>query len=423
MHNNLAEFDKAWGPLSERDAVKRLGAFFSPKELEVVETALTTNHTQLWKDHEQSIKEFFDKIPLESALRIINAIDAAKFPPGYNPVKHSPDALKQTLFAYSELQKLRDKVASLENQLRAAKKNASGPAPTRTPTKRKRNDDSSSDTRKPGKHKNTNASVSSSDYESLMRPAKDGKKPCFKCAKAGLRLFHDPNKCDPVRRERNAERQRERAKGTKEVYPPKDPSKRRYPLSDYKNLCPWCKRDDANPKYADHPKNICFRRPEGECDKEGAKTRVQRDRLVKRLADAKRDNKRADKSSSKTTEKAKRGTKKTSFKTTNVSVKQAVAPQEGAADAPAKPDASPEPEWVRKRRRQIPNAQMDPKQVRHQVPLHRGRDRLSQNALSMDKTGDSRPYLLAQGKRTQTQGAERGDPPMEVSQEGAQRIA
>ena len=345
IHNNLVTFDKAWGPLSERDAVKRLGAFFSPKELEIVETALTTNHTELWKEHEQSIKEFFDKIPLESALRIINAIDAAKFPAGYDPARHSPDALKQTLFAYAELEKLRTQVASLESQLRAAKKSPKGPSPNRTPTKRKREDDTSRDSRKT--NKSTKASDTSSDYQALMRPAKDGKVPCHLCAKVGLRLFHDPKTCDSVRRKRNAERLKERNKGTPEEYPPKDPANRRYPESAYgPNACPWCKRDDANPKYADHPKNICFRRPGGECDKEKAKTRVQRNRVVKRLADAKRDNKRDEKPKHKTTEKAKRGSKKATFKTTKVSVKQAVEPQASSTDASAKSVTPSSSTWV-----------------------------------------------------------------------------
>ena len=133
IHAQLIEFNSDWGKLSERDAMKRLRAFLSKKEVEVIEAEIQQNHPEIWTQHRKSIRIFFNQHSLGDALRLINNIDTAKFPLGFDPVKHTPEALRETLYTYSYLeQKMKQKnaelavakkrIEKLESQLAAANK-------------------------------------------------------------------------------------------------------------------------------------------------------------------------------------------------------------------------------------------------------------------------------------------------------------
>jgi len=108
-----------------------------------------------------------------------------------------------------------------------------------------------------------------------------------------MRLFHA--KCDPKIREETLRKRRARQEENKKdkeqdaaedakPFPPEEKD-RKFALSRYKaGLCTHCKREDVDPKYAKHPPHVCFRRPGGECDKEGAKTRSERKAVASRMA-------------------------------------------------------------------------------------------------------------------------------------------
>ena len=344
IHANLVSFAPDWGALSERDAMKRLHSFLSPKELETIEKELQSNHKEVWEANQKSIREFFARTTLATAITLINEIDAAKFPHGYDPIKHTPDALKQTLYSYDELQKIKSRnsteLASLKNKLKQAegkiaklesdaRKRTREPAPTGPPKPRKR----------PKAHKTTELSESSRKYQQLMKPGKRGDTPCHKCAKLGMRHFHDPEKCTPKTREQGLQRQKERQEAHQLDFPPPD-DKRRYPKADYDSAsCEWCKKEDVKPNFAIHPPDTCFRRPGGECDKQGCKTRGQRNRCVRKLLhELKKEKNQARKAKKgKQSEKARRGVR---FKTTTMAVKPIVTPVANTTPAPAVMDCA-----------------------------------------------------------------------------------
>lgn len=78
--------------------MKRLSAFLSYKQQDVIAHAIRDEYPAIWGKHERSVRKFFAHHPLGDALQMITAIDPDKFPSGYNAVKHTPDALKQTLY-------------------------------------------------------------------------------------------------------------------------------------------------------------------------------------------------------------------------------------------------------------------------------------------------------------------------------------
>ena len=315
IHTNLVSFAPAWKDLSERDAMKRLHSFLSNKELETIEKELQANHQDQWEKYHKSIREFFQRTTLATAITLINEIDAAKFPHGYDPWKHTPDALKETLYTYDELQKMKSRgnteLASLKSKLSKAESQIAKLRNEAEGRKRGREPNLARETTPRKKPKAKELKESSKRYKELMKRGKHGDLPCSKCAKLGMRQFHDPSTCTAKSREIGLQRQKERKDAQAPSFPPSD-NQRKYAKSEYDaKACPHCKREDVRPDLTDHAANKCYRRPGGECDKHGAKSRGQRNRCVRKLLHDERKAKDQGKANKgKTPQKAKRGDSK-----------------------------------------------------------------------------------------------------------------
>ena len=287
IHNNLTKYDKNWAQMTEKDALKRLQAFLSPKEVEVIEDELKDKHKGLWAKLKKSIRRFFRTSRLHDAIKLITSIDTAKFPPGeYNPAKHSKRALRNTLAPLDsveqhnskdspELKLLKEQLAKSEAKcaelLKQMKRKKATPfRQTTTDT-----------TPEPEPQRPPlDLSKERPHMQKLMRPNKQGKSPCIECARMGMRLFHDV--CDPVRRAANAAKHKRRKPAP--TFPPQEKD-RRHPVVSYPpRACRHCVREDVDPKYTTlHPPEKCFRKKGGECDQAKATTRQQRADVVKRL--------------------------------------------------------------------------------------------------------------------------------------------
>ena len=80
------------------------------------------------QDCHKILRFFFKKNELTTALDLINDIEMSKLPTGFDPVKHTSDALGQTLYPYGEITKIKrshleelkrvkDKLAKCEKKL------------------------------------------------------------------------------------------------------------------------------------------------------------------------------------------------------------------------------------------------------------------------------------------------------------------
>ena len=349
IHRNLANFAADWGKLSQMDAMKRLYSFISTKEREVMELELQKLHPREYKKHNKCIRTFFESTSVATALRLINEVDPEKFPHGYDPFKHTPDAIKQTLYSHAELEKLKSNEKSVARQLKEAKAQIAALQRQANKKSRKRDRDTEPEPagRKRPKAPGDKSGDNSAAFKALMKPNKAGKLPCPKCAKVGLRIFHDVAKCDPTLRAKNAKRKRDRDKDAKPVvFPPENDEQRKFKLASYPaNACTHCKREDVNPKYATkHEASTCYRRPGGECDSANAKTRGERSRHVRSLLNRRETgpNKGNDKSGKKKPEKAQRGGAKRVTINTEMLVKP--LPGDPAGYRPTQPAYVPEVE-------------------------------------------------------------------------------
>ena len=326
IHTKLVAFDADWGSLSERDAMKRLHSFLSKKEVGVIEDELKSNHAELWEANHKSIREFFSRNTLATAITLINQIDTSKFPLDFDPLKHTPAALKQTLYSRAELDKhkaecdaemktLRDKLARAQETIAKLQRK---PKPSK-PTKRPRENSARKDRKERNDSLVRSLKGESAKVRKLMRPGRSGDRPCINCARSGLRLFHTEEECNPAQRERNAKRKKERKEADPEDFPPKD-ADRKHPRSSYKKgACPHCIREDVPPEYANHHPGTCYRRPGGECDKAEAFTRNERARLIRKLLSEKKAAAKKDKGGGK--EKANRGKTPKKVRFSHMSVK------------------------------------------------------------------------------------------------------
>ena len=100
-----------------------------------------------------------------------------------------------------------------------------------------------------------------------------------------MRLFHPKDKCDPVKREKAAEKLKAKGKGNTapkplETFPPAE-ADRVHPRNSYRtNACPRCIIEDVHPNHANHTIDKCFRVKGDYCDKVGAKTHSERKKAV-----------------------------------------------------------------------------------------------------------------------------------------------
>ena len=114
-----------WVPLAGNDSVRRLTAFISPKEREVLEKELVNNHATTWERNDKSLDTYFRLSKFDDVLVMIRDIDVSKFPGAFDPFKHTPDALKTTLFTYVEMETKTDKARVAEAKAAAAEENLS----------------------------------------------------------------------------------------------------------------------------------------------------------------------------------------------------------------------------------------------------------------------------------------------------------
>ena len=349
----VKNFDPAWSTVSARDAVKRLTQFFSRSERQVIEHDLISNHELVWNQNEQSLRLYFRNTDLSAIIKVVTSIDISKFPQNFDPFKHTPDALYDTLFQYQELvakqercdaaitaaearaAAAEDRVERAEAELRSARCRAND---------RKPRDDKSRAKRAP------DLSKESDEVKYLMRLSRKGDYPCLKCARLGMREFHV---CSPAVQAAALDRnglskpnrdgkQPANPKRTNVPFPPVKDSDRLHPKSSYpEGACPQCILEDVPPGYARHKKEDCFRLPGGPCDKEGAKSREARlavvRREVKKLMEEKfgKGNK-GKRPKKRTTQSAVKGKGK-QVKFTGMAVRTPVA----TAATPAVPDTEP----------------------------------------------------------------------------------
>ena len=285
--------NQQWTSMSERDAMWRLRLFLSKKDKEVVENDLQNNHVQLWLDSNKNLDEFFTTRSLNEAIDVLTSISAAKFPLKYDAEKHSPDAVEQCLFTFEavkaareeatkkvalltaskdqEVRDLKKEVANLKQQLKNAGKR---------PPKRPRNGGNT------GNGGNPKGPPGPAKPSTQPEPAGDnGKVP--------------------------------------KPFPPPDKD-RRFPRSEYpEDACSHCKREDVPPRWSTgHDANACPRRPNGECDQKNAKTKNQRDRVVRKLYRKKQNGNKGPKPGQKARRGQKKGQKHVKFKVTEMSVRQ-----------------------------------------------------------------------------------------------------
>jgi len=285
--NNIAKFNADWKTLSERDAVKRLREFLSKKEIETIKTQLRDKHANAWKASNQNFQKFFDSTGLDKIVRIIQSVDASKYPRDFDPAKHTVDAVRRSLFTYTALCSAHEgKISALESQVAdlTAKQtqNKSTISELKGKLGKRR---TGQDPPKPTQHTKDYGSYK---LNKLMRPNSKGMTPCIKCAKQGVRAFHDPKFCDPVKRAKAASlAQSQDNTGNQnddenETFPPPD-HKRQHPRDAYKSgSCPQCIKEDVDPTFAaSHDLAHCFRVKGGYCDEVGAKTRSERRQAVR----------------------------------------------------------------------------------------------------------------------------------------------
>ena len=289
LHSSIEEFNPQWGTLAERDAVKRLTDFFSPKENEIIKAELHTNHAKVWKQHHQKLAVYYSLVSLKNVVALVDGIDAGEYPTGFDPWKHCPSAMKETLFTYTDVSRWLDEKDELLELVRAKiKPNAK----KRTSRDRTRQDGEDED--EPRKKKSRpklkgtrerDASGAKGRYakerpevRALMVPNVKGQMPCLKCARElGRKLFHPHDlKCTRSYRERL------RKKFSKQ---PDDEEKVTYSKGDYApGACTVCIRENVKPSLAkNHQEEQCFRRKGGECDQKGAKTPEERDKVCEAL--------------------------------------------------------------------------------------------------------------------------------------------
>ena len=331
IHKHLVEYDAGWGELSQVDAMKRLHSFLSKKEVEVIEKELQSNHREVWDENHKSIREFFTRNTLSKAITLINGIDTSKFPLKYDPLKHTPQALKQSLYSYDDLQAMKNTKsnASALNAMREQLTKCQQELSKERKRKRLKVDNGNKDGRKPRKARAEDdpeleklVQTLPLSVRSLMGKNKNNQRPCLDCAKVGLRLFHA--NCDKALQTKAIANKgkRERDKGVKPpaAFPPLEKD-RKNPFATYSDrACKHCKREDVDTKFANvHSSDTCYRRKGGECDVAGATSRNARSRIVRNLAQKrKRDRDTRTNTDGAPAQKAQRG----GHKTTSMAVKQ-----------------------------------------------------------------------------------------------------
>ena len=308
LYRLLEQHDADWAKLAQSDASHRTYAFFSKKELEVIDNFLNDLNRTKWNNANKSTYGYFEKFGIEEAIQAINKIPPNKFPSNFVAKVHTPQAIKASLYTWDKVQRIvegmlaehKAKASKLEAEIARLKRElatAKGTKPHRQPTTRARvaatNPTTSNsipiDQITRSKHPEI-AKLSDAAWQRLCNPNRTGANPCSECLKLGMRYFH--SSCDPVRREANFKKQKQRtASGSPQKhnrqpkpFPPPE-NERKFKLSLYKpEACPNCKREDVDPKYCNHPGHVCYRRKGGECDKEGAVSRRDRALVVSRMA-------------------------------------------------------------------------------------------------------------------------------------------
>ena len=311
VFRKLNHHDPNWAKLAENDAAHRAYAFLSVKEVAVLDAALADANRTTWNSVGRSTFGYFAKLGIAKAVEAINALAPDKFPATFVAKQHAPRAIESSLFTWGKVQdivrqaildatKQKDaQILKLQSDLTRARrdsnKSAKG-APTNTRQTARVNATTGDQDAKGtpttidrSKHPDV-AKLSDQAWQRLCGPNRTGAHPCSQCLKLGMRQFHKT--CDPVRRKTNYEKHKKRQsdppsdrnnRPPKQFPPPE--SERKFPFDQYApTACPECKREDVDPRYCNHPSRVCYRRKGGECDQKGAKSRRQRNDVVRDMA-------------------------------------------------------------------------------------------------------------------------------------------
>ena len=227
LYRLLEKHDGTWAKLAQSDASShRTHAFFSKKELEVIDNFLNDLNRTHWNSAGKSTYGYFEKFGIETAVEAINKIAPNKFPANFIAKVHTPQAIKASLYTWDKVQKIvegilaehKNKVSKLEAEITRLKRElaaAKSAKPQRQQTPRARVTVTNTNSNKMpidqinrSKHPEI-AHLSNPAWQRLCNPNKTGAKPCSECLKLGMRYFHDA--CDPVRREANFKKQKQRA--------------------------------------------------------------------------------------------------------------------------------------------------------------------------------------------------------------------
>ena len=316
LYSTLRTESTDWGDLAEPDAVHRMYAFLSRKEVTIIETHLQDQNRSNWNNCKRTLFGYLSKYGMETSIQNIASIAPDKFPIRFTAATHAQHAVESSLFTWKrtsqmietlcgakdrEIARLKADKARLERELATARSNsnrrsyASVAAGANTPVARKRPQNAQPQV--PASTGSINldrakypaiADLSQQAWEKLCTPNKKGIPPCVECLKVGIKLFH--TKCDPVKRQEIYEKLKDRPSPKKQQkavrfegrFPP-DEKDRKFALNLYDNThCKHCKREDVDPKFASrHPSSQCYRAPGGACDQAGADTRRQRNDVVR----------------------------------------------------------------------------------------------------------------------------------------------
>ena len=283
---NIQEFDRSWAKVGAKEAIAKLYAFLSPKERDILNLHVKVNHKSLMGAG--TIHTWLDNATdLEKIIDVIGEISPTEFPSGYDPEKHSKDAIKRAYVNYAEFEELLNENKALKDRVQKltdANKRMGKERLKKIKAQQKTNSKEASPA--PSKPTKTIPGLKMVDdvtFKKCYEPSQSGKRPCKTCAKYGLRIFHKPP-CDPERlREALANKKNRKPKAPR-TYKPED-----YPP----NACTLCIKDGVSPKLAsNHREFRCMRRPGGECEQNGCKTKEDRNQYVRQKLKEFGENKR-----------------------------------------------------------------------------------------------------------------------------------
>ena len=89
VHTNLNSKSAQWGAASQEDAIHRMYAFLSRKEIMIIETHLQDLNRTHWSACDKTLYGYFQKYGIDSSIKAIAKISADKFPSRYNAAQHA----------------------------------------------------------------------------------------------------------------------------------------------------------------------------------------------------------------------------------------------------------------------------------------------------------------------------------------------